>query len=64
MDDDDVKGNGFRSTARIRGMLETVVRRVITRSQADLAAKAEVSFHSCFQALSQNAVRVTRLCQF
>ena len=38
------ENQNFRSTARIRGMLETVVKRVITKSQTDLTSLRQVKF--------------------
>jgi hypothetical protein len=55
-DDSDADSEGqnasqnFRSTARIRGMLETVVKRVLTKSQTNLASSkpVKVNFQKLF----------------
>ena len=40
--DDDAEGQNFRSTARIRGLLETVVNKVINKSQTNLVSSGQV----------------------
>ncbi len=41
-DDADTGGQNFRSTARIRGLLESVVNKVINKSQTNLVSSGQV----------------------
>ncbi len=40
--DTDTGGQNFRSTARIRGLLESVVNKVINKSQSNLVSSGQV----------------------
>ncbi len=41
--DTDTGGQNFRSTARIRGLLESVVNKVINKSQSNLVSSGQVN---------------------